>query len=119
MMRTAALAAVQQPAVATRGRAHLVAQLLSLSPFWILLAVAADPQAQLLAALQSPPQVLGIAADALLGAVALGWMAIGALIIRFARSPLAESLALLVFTIPATIAAVLVPALVYMLVRAG
>lgn len=119
-MRTAALAAVQQPAVATRrGRAHLVAQLLSLSPFWILLAVAADPQAQLLAPPQATPLLLGIAADALFGAVTLAWMAVGTLIIRFARSPLAESLALLAFTIPATITAVLVPALVYMLVRAG
>jgi hypothetical protein len=115
----AAVVATLDPAASGRGRAHVVAQLLSLAPFWILLAVAADPQAHLLAPLQPTPFVLGLPADALLGALTLGWMAVGAVVIRLARSPLAESLGLLLFTVPATILAVLTPALLLLLVRAG
>jgi hypothetical protein len=116
----AAVSAARDDATTTgRGRAHVVAQVLSLAPFWILLAVAADPQARLLGPLQTTPSVLGMPADALLGALALGWMAVGAVAIRLARSPLAESLGLLLFTIPATILAVLTPALLVLLVRAA
>ena len=99
-----------------RGRAHAVAQVLSLAPFWILLAVAADPQARLLSPTQPVPPVFGLPADALFGALTLAWMAAGALLIRVARSPLIESLALLAFTVPATILAVLTPAVLVVLV---
>ena len=101
------------------GRAHVVAQLLSLAPFWILLAVAADPHTRLLGPLQPTPMLLGLPADALLGTLTLGWMAAGALVIRSARSPLAESLALLAFTVPATVLAVLAPAVLVVLVPRG
>lgn len=120
-MRTAAMAAARSDAVpagatARRGRAHAVAQVLSVTPFLIVLAVAADPQARLLGPLEATPTLLGIPADALLGALALLWMAVGSLLVRFARSPLVESLALLAFTVPATVLAVLAPALLVVLV---
>jgi hypothetical protein len=124
-MPMAAVAAARDSAATTtaaavrRGRAHVVAQLLSLAPFLILLAVAADPHARLLAPLEPKPMLLGIPADALLGALTLAWMAVGALLIRAARSPLVESLALLVFTVPATILAVLAPAVLVALVPRG
>ena len=115
----ATMAATRDAAATGRGRAHVVAQVLALAPFWILLAVAADPQARLLAPLQPTPLVLGLPADALLGALTLGWMGVGAVAIRLARSPLAESLGLLLCTVPATVLAVLTPALLLLLVRAG
>lgn len=114
-MPTAALASQRAGAVARRTRAHAVAQLLSIVPFVILLAVTVDPQARRLVPLQSTPSLLGLPADAVLGAVVLVWMLIGTLTIRYARSPLTEALALLVFTIPATVMAALAPALILML----
>ena len=108
-MPIAALAAERYVVAARPSRSHAIAQLLSLAPFWILLAVAADPQIRL----------LGFQADALLSTVTLIWMAVGTLIIRFGRSPLAEAIGLLLFTIPATTAAVLAPALLFALGRAG
>jgi hypothetical protein len=114
-MPTAALASQRAGAATRRTRAHAVAQLLSIVPFGILLAVTIDPQARRLAPLESTPSLLGLPADVALGAVVLVWMLIGTLIIRFARSPLTEALALLIFTIPATIGAVLAPAVVLLL----
>jgi hypothetical protein len=104
---------------ARRGRAHAVAQVLSLAPLVILVAVAADPQARLLSPLQPMPALLGLPADALLGALTLAWAGAGALLVRLARSPLVESLALLTFTVPATVLAVLAPALLMALVPRG
>ena len=118
-MPTAVIAAVREGAASRRSRAHAVAQLLSIAPFFILLAVAADPQARQLSPLQPMPGLVGLPADALLSAATLAWMTVGALVIRFARSPIGESVALLVFTIPATIAAALAPAVLLVLVRPG
>ena len=106
-MPIATLAAERHVVAARPSRSHAVAQLLSLAPFWILLAVASDPQTRL----------LGVQADALLSAVTLIWMAVGTLIVRFGRSPVTEALGLLLFTIPATTAAVLAPALLFALGR--
>lgn len=118
-MPTAVLATQRASATSRRGKAHTFAQVLSLAPLWILLIVAADPQARLLSPLQPTPTLLGIQADAIIGTATLLWMAIGALVVRYGRSPLAEALGLLAFTIPATIAAVLTPAVLLLLVRAG
>ncbi len=118
-MPTTALAAERHLVAARPSRTHVIAQLLSLSPFWILLAVAADPQTRLLAPFQPVPHLLGVQADALLGTVTLLWMAVGALIVRYGRSPLTEALGLLLFTIPATTSAVLTPALLFALAQPG
>jgi hypothetical protein len=42
----------------------------------------------------------------------MAWMLVGAAIVWKARSPLAEALAYLVFTIPAAVAAVLAPVVI-------
>ena len=118
-MPTAALVAHRTDAGTHRTRTHAVAQLLSIVPFGILLAVAIDPQARHLASSGSIPALAGLPANAVLGALTLGWMLAGTLLIRYARSPVTESLALLVFTIPATISAVLAPAVILVLARAG
>ena len=115
-MPTAALAS-QRSGATRQTRTHAVAQLLSIVPFGILLAVALDPQAQHLVATQSVPELAGLPANAVLGALTLGWMLAGTLLIRYAKSPVIEALALLVFTIPATIAAVLAPAVILVLAQ--
>lgn len=109
-------AAATQPSVLTReSRTHVVAQLLSLSPLAVLGAAAAFPQTLLLPSTDPAPQLLGIPAQAVIGLVTVLWTLTGAVIVRNARSPLTQSLALLVFTIPATIAAVIAPALLLVL----
>jgi hypothetical protein len=59
--------------------------------------------------LQPGPELLGLPSLAFLVAVVGTWTLAGLLVMRVARSPVAQSIALLVFTIPATVAAVVWP----------
>jgi hypothetical protein len=111
-MPVTTLAVERHGAAVRRGPAHTVAQVLSLSPFWVLIAIAADPAARLIEPLRATPTLLGFPVDAVLAIVALAWAVLGAVAVRYARSPLWESLALFGFTIPATILAGLAPMLV-------
>jgi len=97
-MATADLVMAQPNAQDANSRAQLVAQLLALVPLAMLVAVAVDGGLEQLSTGQ-----------AWLVGWTLGWMTLGALMIRRSQSPLAQSIALLVFTIPATITAVVVP----------
>ena len=96
----------RQAGLGNPSRAHLIAQLLSLAPLGVLLAVAASPQAALMPA-TDVPELLGVPVQSLLSGLAVLWALGGTLLIRYAVSPLRQSLALLAFTIPATIMAVL------------
>lgn len=100
-----------QPAAAVRrsSRTHQVARLLSLSPIAVLVAVLVDPNGSGSALARPVPELFGLPAHVLLTGLVLGWTLVGGLIVWRTRSPLAQSLALLVFTIPATVAAVLGP----------
>ena len=93
-MTTAAMEPVHPGAFRVSERAHLLAQALSLSPAIVLVAEAADGE---LARVPAGPALF---------AGTLLWMLIGTFLIRRTGSPVAQSLALLVFTIPATVIAV-------------
>jgi len=97
-MATAELAMAQPNAQEGSGRTQQIAQLLSLVPLAMLAGVAADGDLARLSAGQA--WLLGWT---------VAWMTLGSLMIRRSQSPLTQSIALLVFTIPATIAAVVVP----------
>jgi hypothetical protein len=93
-MATAAMEPVHPGAFRASERVHVLAQVLSLSPVIVLVAEAADGE------------LARVPASAALFAGTLLWMLIGTFFIRRTGSPVAQSLALLVFTIPATIIAV-------------
>lgn len=59
-----------------------------------------------------PPGILGLPFGLVLLVLAAGWMLIGVGIVWSTRSKLTEMLALILFTIPATILVVLGPALI-------
>ena len=104
--------AVSRVTEATRlDRRRAVAQLLSTAPMWVLLVAAFDPRGLLLDAARSTPARAGVPVGLVVIVGALLWMATGTLIVRLAPSPLVQALALLVFTIPATVAAFVAPAL--------
>jgi hypothetical protein len=67
----------------------------------------------------TPPDILGVPLGVAMGAVIVGWMAIGAAAVWSGRSPRVEFLILAVFTIPATVATVLGPALIPILMSLG
>jgi hypothetical protein len=94
---------------APAGRAQLVAQALSLSPLMMLAAVALAPDQVRRALLQPEPGLLGLPVLALILATIVVWTLAGLLVVRHVRSPLAQALALVLFTIPATVAAVVWP----------
>ena len=85
-----------------RTRTDVTAMALSMAPVVFLVAIAADIGATRLAQAPGVP---------LLVAVTLVWTFMGVLFIRESVSPLARTIALLVFTAPATVAAVIGPLL--------
>ena len=93
-MATAAMEPVHPGTFRASERAHVLAQALSLSPVIVLVAEAVDGE------------LATVPAGAALIAGTMLWMLIGTFIIRRTGSPVAQSLALLVFTIPATVIAV-------------
>jgi hypothetical protein len=103
------LAAQQATVPRRRGRIDIVAELLALSPLLVLLAIAANPEAAAVDAMRSAPRILGVPVDAILGAVTIGLMLAGAVTVWKATSTVVQSVALLVFTIPATVTAVVAP----------
>ncbi len=115
-MPMAALA-TQQRALTRRSRTHAIAQLLTLAPLAVLVTAAAFPQAPAVPSTQPLPQLLGAPAELVVGSLALLWMFAGTLVVRYATSPLMQSLALAVFTIPATIGAALAPVLLLVLLN--
>ena len=104
------LSAPAAPAAqAVRSRTHVVAQLLSLSPLPVLAAVALGPSDVRRVLLQPGPELLGLPSLVFLAAVVGVWTLAGLLVMRRARSPVGQTVTLLVFTIPATVAAVVWP----------
>lgn len=60
-------------------------------------------------------ELLGIPLDVLLKGLIVGWMLIGAGLVWDSRSPLLRVLAFAIFTVPATLAIVLGPAVILIL----
>ena len=83
------------------GRSQLIRRAIALSPLWLLVTTAIGSNAV--------AAVLALEMGLLTEFAALLWMLGGVAIVWKARSPLAESLAYLVFTIPAAVVAVVAP----------
>lgn len=96
------------------GRPRTISLLVALTPAW-LLAVTALSSNVFAFVFTGPPELLGVPLGVMLETVALVWMLGGVAIVWRARTSLPEALGLLVFTIPATVVAVLTPPLIELL----
>jgi hypothetical protein len=104
------------PHAASRSRTIPVS--IALMPMWLLVVTALASSA-FQVVLTDPPTVLSMPLGVVLEAVAMLWTLLGAVVVWRARSPLTEAIALLVFTIPATVAVVATPALIELLPTLG
>ena len=91
-------------------RPGLASLLLALTPVWLLLLLSALTPEFVRALGAGQPGTAGVALPLVVELAALAWMLIGVAVIRNAASRLVESLALTVFTIPATVVVVVLPA---------
>ena len=101
-MQTATIATALLGAESRRTRSDVMAAALSVAPVVLLVAVGLTYGVTKLAAAPGLP---------LLVAVTLVWTAMGALVVRESGSTVARTIALAVFTAPATVAAVVGPLL--------
>ena len=104
------------PQPATRSRT--VIKLAAFTPLWLLVVTAVGSTA-LSVVFSKPPDILGVPLGVVIDAIALLWMLGGVAIIWRAGSALAESLALMFFTIPATVVVVFAPAAIEMMQTLG
>lgn len=96
-------------------RPGLPSRILALTPLWVLLVVSAFSPDFLPAMSAEPLDTLGIPLALLVELAAVLWMIVGVVVILNAESRVLESLALTVFTIPATVVVVVTPAAITML----
>ena len=96
-------------------RAGLPSRILALTPLWVLLVVAGFSPDFVPAIGATPPDTFGVPLALTLEVGALLWMFIGVVVILNAGSRLLESLALTVFTIPATVVVVVTPVVIAVL----
>jgi hypothetical protein len=108
-MPAAELALAQSPTTVPRGRLGLAGDALALMPLPVLTGVALGPPAVRTALLEPDPDVLGLPFLVVLVGVTLVWTVAGVLVRRHATSEVWQAMTLLVFTVPATIAAVVWP----------
>jgi hypothetical protein len=91
------------------GRLRAIARLIALLPLWLLVLTAVASN-DFVVVLSRPPEVAGLPLGVVLETIAVLWTLGGLAIVWRARSPIAESLALLLFTIPATVVVGITPA---------
>lgn len=84
------------------GRMRAIARLIALMPLWLLLLTAVASN-DFVVVFARPPDVAGLPLGLVLETIAVLWTLGGLAIVWRARSPIAESLALILFTIPATV----------------
>ncbi len=106
--------AAPQPAapVARSTGSRLPVRIAALTPLWLFLVLLATGRMSGGFFGPPPPEILGIPVGSWMLALVAGWMLIGLGLVWDARSPLIKLLVLLVFTIPATLALVLGPAVI-------
>lgn len=96
----------------TTGRNSLqpavVMQLVSLTPLWVLFLVSAASGGALSLA-EAPTRIAGVPLEAALSGLAMLWTLAGLLVVSRVSSSIGQAVAVLVFTIPATILVVLAP----------
>ena len=89
-------------------------RMFALMPLWVFIVVATFSTEFFTALRVMPPDILGFPAAIVIEIAALLWMLVGVIVISYARSRLIDSLALTVFTIPATVVVVLTPTMIGM-----
>ena len=94
-------------------------RIFALMPLWVLVIVAAFSSDFLRALDARPPDVLGIPLATVVDIAALAWMAVGLAVIWNAASRVVESIALTIFTIPATVVVVAAPVAIEVLQNFG
>ncbi|HEX3265973.1 MAG TPA: hypothetical protein VHR16_09930 [Candidatus Limnocylindrales bacterium] len=108
-MRTPSVAPEQVRKPARVHPGDVLAMLLALAPIAVLVAVASDPDVTRLVGMSALGFVIGIT---------VAWSVLGVVAVARTRSPLGRAIALLVFTIPATVGAVVGPWLAVLAIRA-
>ena len=93
------------------GRTRVIARLIALMPLWLLV-LTALASSDFGVIFTKPPDVVGLPLGVVVESVAALWTLAGLAIVWRARSPIVESLALMVFTIPATVVVGITPALI-------
>jgi hypothetical protein len=91
------------------GRLRAIARLIALLPLWLLVLTAVASN-DFVVVFSRPPDVAGLPLGVVLETIAVLWTLGGLAIVWRARSPIAESLALILFTIPATVVVGVTPA---------
>ena len=98
----------------TTGRNRLqpavVMQLIALTPLWVLLLVSVASGGALPSLAGAPTRIAGVPLEAALSGLAMLWTLAGLLVVSKVGSSIGQAMAVLVFTIPATILVVLAPA---------
>ena len=94
-------------------RPGVASLVLALTPVWVLLLLSALAPEFLRALGAGPPARIGVPLPLAVELAALAWMLIGVVVIRTAASRLLEAVALMVFTIPATVTVVVIPAMTF------
>jgi hypothetical protein len=92
-----------------RFRSNRGTRIASLAPLWLGLPIVAIAPGALEMLVTSPPDILGVPATLLATCVALTWMSLGTIVVWYARHAAVAAIALLVFSIPATVAVILGP----------
>jgi hypothetical protein len=87
---------------------------IALMPIWLLVITALGSTA-FSVVLNDPPSVMALPLGVVMESMAVLWALIGVALVWRARSPLSEAMALLLFTIPATVVVVSTPALIELL----
>lgn len=108
-----------EPALRAAWRPALPPRIVALAPLWALIIVALASPSFYPAMTTEYPNIAGLSFGAVLEGLALIWMLLGVAVVWPARAPLIESLAFTVFTVPATVAVVLAPALVLVMQNLG
>jgi hypothetical protein len=93
------------------GRWRFFARLIALMPLWLLV-LTALASSDFAAVFTKPPEVAGLPLGVVLESIAVLWTLAGLVIVWRGRSPIAESLALMLFTIPATTVVGITPAII-------
>ena len=106
--------------VAPQSRSRIPIRIAALTPVWLYLVSQLMSSNALSGPMVSePPSIVGIPVVIVVGALAVGWMLIGLGLVWNVRSVLTDMLALLLFTIPATLVVVLGPAMILILQNLG
>ena len=90
------------------GHSRTVPLVVALTPLWLLIVMALVSNA-VPVVLSTPPAVASLPLGVVMETIALLWMLGGVAIVWRARSPVLESVALMLFTIPATVLVVFTP----------